>query len=133
MKKRTNLERLTDYIKGKYIIKINDINYDNKEIEILSDINKEIDLNNKEITIDFQNQNNSLILVYKKSLNNSLISTIKEDINNALNIVEFAKYRFRDFLDFEIIHWAVDQKKFNRILLEDLEKNNQIIDLKFII
>ena len=133
MKKRTNLEILTDYIKGKYIIKINDINYDNKEIEILSDINKEIDLNNKEITIDFQNQNNSLILVYKKSLNNSLISTIKEDINNALNIVEFAKYRFRDFLDFEIIHWAVDQKKFNRTLLEDLEKNNQIIDLKFII
>lgn len=133
MKKRTYLERLIDYMQGKYIIQVNNIDYDNKEIEILSDINKQIKLNNKEVTIDFQKQNNSLILVYKKSLNNKFISTIKEDINNALNIVEFARYRFRDFLDFEIIHWVLDKQKLNRMLLEDLEKNNQIIDLKFII
>lgn len=133
MKKRTYLERLIDYMQGKYIIQVNNIDYDNKEIEILSDINKQIKLNNKEVTIDFQKQNNSLILVYKKSLNNKFISIIKEDINNTLNIVEFARYRFRDFLDFEIIHWVLDKQKLNRMLLEDLEKNNQIIDLKFII
>lgn len=134
MNKRNDLEKLIDYMTGKYIIKINDVEYDNKEIEVLSDINKEIELNNKELTIDFQNQNNSLTLVYKKSLSNNLISTIKEDINNALNTVEFAKYRFRDFLDYEIIHWSLDNNnKLNRIILENLEKNNHIIDLKFIV
>lgn len=133
MKKRDYLEKLIDYMQGKYIIQVNDIDYENKEIEIISDINKTIEFSNKEITIDFQKQNNSLILVYKKALDNKLISSIKEDINNALNIVEFAKYRFKDFLDCEIIHWSLDKQKFNRILLENLEKNNQIIDLKFII
>ena len=82
MNKRNDLEKLIDYMTGKYIIKINDIEYNNKEIEILSDINKEIELNNKELTIDFQKQNNSLILVYKKSLSNNLISTIKEGISS---------------------------------------------------
>lgn len=133
MKKRDNLEKLVDYMKGKYLIKINDIDYENKEIEILGDINNEVEINNKELTIDFQNQNNSLILVYKKSLNKNLISTIEQDINNALNIEGFAKYRFRDFLDYEVIHWTFDQQKFNRELLENLEKESMIIDLKFII
>lgn len=133
MKKRDESLKLIDYLQGKYIIKYYDIDYDNTEIEVLGDVNNEIIINNKDITIDFQKQNSSFILVYKKSINHNFIASLINDVNNALNMQEFAKYKFNNYEDHIIIHWVYNEEKLNRDLLQKLENDKQIIDLEFII
>lgn len=112
--------------------------YDIQLVPLYED-NIEIQINNKananispgDLSIDFQKQNGSLILVARDSIDIKTKLAISSIISNILGYDMLATYNFYDFSNYDISHWCYEKEKinFNVDILREFKKLNQISHL----
>ena len=104
---------------------------ENYEIEIKSINNEEI---KDYLSICFQKQNGSLIIVSSKNINEEIIKKLVKDVSIALNISPLASYNFKDLRDYVIYHFSYVMENVlidNKKIINDLKVSNQIENLDF--
>ncbi len=104
---------------------------ENFEIEIKSINNEEI---KDYLSICFQKQNGSLIIVSSKNINEEIIKKLVKDVSIALNISPLASYNFKDLRDYVIYHFSYVMENVlidNKKIINDLKVSNQIENLDF--
>ena len=104
---------------------------ENYEIEIKSINNEEI---KDYLSICFQKQNGSLIIVSSKNINEEITKKLVKDVSLALNISPLASYNFKDLKDYVIYHFSYVKENVlidNRQILNDLKVKDEIENLNF--
>lgn len=104
---------------------------ENYEIEIKSINNEEI---KDYLSICFQKQNGSLIIVSSKNINEEITKKLVKDVSLALNISPLASYNFKDLKDYVIYHFSyVTEKSIidNKQIIKDLKAREEIENLNF--
>ena len=104
---------------------------ENYEIEIKSINNEEI---KDYLSICFQKQNGSLIIVSSKNINEEITKKLVKDVSLALNISPLASYNFKDLKDYVIYHFSyVTEKPIidNKQIIKDLKAREEIENLNF--
>lgn len=104
---------------------------ENFEIEIKSINNEEI---KDYLSICFQKQNGSLIIVSSKNINEEIIKKLVKDVSIALNISPLASYNFKDLRDYVIYHFSYVMENVlidNKKIINDLKVSNRIENLDF--
>lgn len=118
-------------LKEDYEIYIKNGKCENYEIEI-----KKID--NADITdylsICFQKQNGSLIIIASKNIKEDLIKKLLNDVSIALNTNPIASYSFNQNENYIIYHYEYVKETIiidNKKIIQDLIKNQEIINVNF--
>lgn len=120
------LIQLINELKPHYELVLYTVAYDNFELEIT---NK--DINPGEMTIDFQKQNSSFILVTKKDIDQLVRKDMMGKIESTTNIDLFAEYAFCDSPDYQISHWCYDEEEKNERILLEFQKLKKLSHLDF--
>lgn len=118
-------------LKEDYEVYIKNGECENYEIEIKK-------INNYDITdylsICFQKQNGSLIIIASLNINNDLIKKLLNDISISLNTNPIASYNLKEKENYIIYHYNYIKENIiidNKKILNDLIKNNEIINVNF--
>ncbi len=104
---------------------------ENYEIEIKSINNEEI---KDYLSICFQKQNGSLIIVSSKSINEKMTEKLVKDVSFALNINPIASYNFKDLKDYVVYHFSYVTENLlidNKQIIKDLKVKEEIENLNF--
>lgn len=104
---------------------------ENYEIEIKSINNEDI---KDYLSICFQKQNGSLIIVSSKNINEEITKKLVKDVSLALNESPLASYNFKDLKDYVIYHFSYVKENVlidNRQILNDLKVKDEIENLNF--
>lgn len=103
----------------------------NYEIEIKK-------VNNNDITnylsICFQKQNGSLIIIASKNIKEDLIKKLLNDVSIALNTNPIASYSFKEKENYIIYHYQYVKENIiidNKKIIQNLIKNNEITNVNF--
>lgn len=119
-------------LKGKISFFQTKIPFDNIELVISK---SSIDgINQGDFTISFQKQNGSFTLITNKKISDDKTKIIVNLISESCGNTPFASYNFVDMKDILISQWCYDEEKieFNRGILEEYKRQNQIENLKYI-
>ena len=127
----SSFAKIFTVLKEEYECMVKQGECENYEIEIKSINNKEI---KDYLSICFQKQNGSLIIVSSKNINEDIVKKLVKDVSLALNIIPLASYNFKDLKDYVIYHFSyVTEKPIidNKQIIKDLKAREEIENLNF--
>ena len=104
---------------------------ENYEIEIKSINNEEI---KDYLSICFQKQNGSLIIVSSKNISEDIIKKLVKDVSLSLGENPAFSYNFKDLRDYVIYHFSYVMENVlidNKKIINDLKVSNRIENLDF--
>ena len=127
----SSFAKISAILKEEYEYVVKPGECENFEIEIKNVNSEEI---KEYLSICFQKQNGSLIIIASKNIDEDIIKKLVKDVSLALNINPLASYNFKDLKDYVIYHFSyvienvlVDNKK----IIEDLKTSGEIENLDF--
>ncbi len=112
-----------------YIIKQGEC--ENYEIEIKSINNEEI---KDYLSICFQKQNGSLIIVSSKNISEEITKKLVKDVSLALGENPAFSYQFKDLKDYVIYHFSYVKENVlidNKRIIDDLKIKNEIENVNY--
>lgn len=126
---KSTLYDISNKLNEKFDISFNNIDYDN--IEIVLDKSNMGGINKNDLTIEFQKQNGSFILIINKEIEENVKNKIIKMISSSINIEPMASYTYILIPNMEIQFWCYEQNKcnFNKGILDELNKLNEIENL----
>ena len=127
----SSFAKIFTILKDEYECMIKQGECENYEIEIKSINDEEI---KDYLSICFQKQNGSLIIVSSKNINEEITKKVVKDVSLALNISPLASYIFKDLKDYVIYHFSyVTEKPIidNKQIIKDLKAREEIENLNF--
>lgn len=126
---KSTLYDISNKLNEKFDISFNNIDYDN--IEIVLDKSNMDGINKNDLTIEFQKQNGSFILIINKEIEENVKNKIIKMISSSINIEPMASYIYTLIPNMEIQFWCYEQNKcnFNKGILDELNKLNEIENL----
>ena len=104
---------------------------ENYEIEIKSINNEEI---KDYLSICFQKQNGSLIIVSSKNISEDIIKKLVKDVSLSLGENPAFSYQFKDLKDYIIYHFSYVKKNVlidNKRIIDDLKMKNEIENVNY--
>lgn len=127
----SSFAKIFTVLKERYECMVKQGECENYEIEIKSVNDKEI---NDYLSICFQKQNGSLIIVASKKVNEDVIKKLVKDVSLALNESPLASYNFKDLKDYLVYHFSYVTENVlidNKQILKDLKAKEEIENLNF--
>lgn len=127
----SSFAKIFTILKDEYECMVKQGECENYEIEIKSINDEEI---KDYLSICFQKQNGSLIIVSSKNINEEITKKVVKDVSLALNISPLASYIFKDLKDYVIYHFSyVTEKPIidNKQIIKDLKAREEIENLNF--
>lgn len=127
----SSFAKIFTILKDEYECVVKQGECENYEIEIKSINDEEI---KDYLSICFQKQNGSLIIVSSKNINEEITKKVVKDVSLALNISPLASYIFKDLKDYVIYHFSyVTEKPIidNKQIIKDLKAREEIENLNF--
>lgn len=127
----SSFAKIFTVLKDEYECMVKQGECENYEIEIKSINDEEI---KDYLSICFQKQNGSLIIVSSKNINEEITKKVVKDVSLALNISPLASYIFKDLKDYVIYHFSyVTEKPIidNKQIIKDLKAREEIENLNF--
>ena len=127
----SSFAKIFTILKDEYECMVKQGECENYEIEIKSINDEEI---KDYLSICFQKQNGSLIIVSSKNINEEITKKVVKDVSLALNISPRASYIFKDLKDYVIYHFSyVTEKPIidNKQIIKDLKAREEIENLNF--
>lgn len=127
----SSFAKIFTILKDEYECMVKQGECENYEIEIKSINDEEI---KDYLSICFQKQNGSLIIVSSKNINEEITKKVVKDVSLALNINPLASYNFKDLKDYVIYHFSyVTEKPIidNKQIIKDLKAREEIENLNF--
>lgn len=127
----SSFAKIFTVLKEEYECMVKQGECENYEIEIKSINDEEI---KNYLSICFQKQNGSLIIVSSKNINEDIVKKLVKDVSLALNISPFASYNFKDLKDYVIYHFSyVTENPIldNKQIVKDLKAREEIENLNF--
>lgn len=127
----SSFAKIFTILKDEYECVVKQGECENYEIEIKSINDEEI---KDYLSICFQKQNGSLIIVSSKNINEEITKKVVKDVSLALNINPLASYNFKDLKDYVIYHFSyVTEKPIidNKQIIKDLKAKEEIENLNF--
>ncbi len=127
----SSFAKIFTILKDEYECMVKQGECENYEIEIKSINDEEI---KDYLSICFQKQNGSLIIVSSKNINEEITKKVVKDVSLALNISPLASYIFKDLKDYVIYQFSyVTEKPIidNKQIIKDLKAREEIENLNF--
>lgn len=127
----SSFAKIFTILKDEYECMVKQGECENYEIEIKSINDEEI---KDYLSICFQKQNGSLIIVSSKNISEEITKKVVKDVSLALNISPLASYIFKDLKDYVIYHFSyVTEKPIidNKQIIKDLKAREEIENLNF--
>lgn len=122
----SSFAKIFTILKDEYECMVKQGECENYEIEIKSINDEEI---KDYLSICFQKQNGSLIIVSSKNINEEITKKVVKDVSLALNISPLVSYIFKDLKDYVIYHFSyVTEKPIidNKQIIDDLKAKSEI-------
>lgn len=123
--------KIFSVLKHDYEVYVKSGQCNNYEIEIKNINNKDID---DYLSICFQKQNGSLIVISHKNNKEDLIKKLLNDISIALNTNPMASYTFKEKQDYKIYHYEYIKENIivdNKEIIKTLIKNDEIANINW--
>lgn len=127
----SSFAKIFTILKDEYECMVKQGECENYEIEIKSINNEDI---KDYLSICFQKQNGSLIIIASKNINEEITKKVVKDVSLALNTSPLASYNFKDLKDYVIYHFSyVTEKPIidNKQIIKDLKTKEEIENLNF--